>query len=298
MLGRYDGERPGVKANLARLLMHGSTGGSGSLVILPVDHGFEHGPAASFSKYPAGYDPHTHFQLAVDAGVSALAAPLGFLATGADRFAGEVPLILKANNGDSLSTVKDQAVTASVRDALELGCAAVGYTIYPGSPQQYEMFEEVREGIAEARAAGLATVVWAYPRGGDLEPEDESALDVVAIAAQVAVQLGAHIVKVKIPTARVARRANQAAYADSSVDLSATENRIAHVVQAAFGGRRLVVFSGGAAKDAGSLLEDARAVRLGGGHGSMVGRNCFQRSQDDALRLITQLCAIYRGESA
>jgi class I fructose-bisphosphate aldolase len=295
ILGRYDGERPGVKANLARLLMHGRTGGSGSLVILPADQGIEHGPARSFAVNPAAYDPHYLFQLAVDAQLSALAAPFGLLAAVADHFTGAVPLILKANNGSSLSVEKDQAVTATVRDALELGCAAVGFTIYPGSPHQYGMFEQVADGAAEARAAGLPTVIWAYPRGGELAPEDENALDVVAAAAQIAVQLGAHVVKVKLPTERIARDENRGAYVAMGLDLSEPANRVAHVVQAAFAGRRLVVFSGGPSKDLPTLYTEARAIRDGGGHGSIVGRNSFQRQREEALEMLSHLTAIYRG---
>ncbi len=296
ILGRYDGERPGIKANLARLLMHGRLGGSGSLIILPVDQGIEHGPGRSFGGNPVAYDPHYLFQLAIDAELSALAAPLGLLSTGADRFAGAIPLILKANSSDSLGTEKDQAVTASAREALELGCSAVGFTIYPGSSHQYEMLEEVRDGIAEARAVGLPSVVWAYPRGGDLLPEDENALDVVATAAQIAVQLGAHIVKVKLPTQRIARNENRAAYEAMCVDFSKAADRVAHVMQAAFACRRLVVFSGGPAKDLETLYGEARAIRKGGGHGSIVGRNSFQRPREEALQMLQRLAGIYQGE--
>jgi fructose-bisphosphate aldolase, class I len=296
ILGRYDGERPGIKANLARLLMHGRLGGSGALLILPVDQGIEHGPGRSFGGNPAAYDPHYLFELAIDAQLSALAAPLGLLSAGADRFAGAVPLILKANSGDNLGTDKDQAVTAGVRNALELGCSAVGFTIYPGSPHQYEMFEEVRDGISEARAVGLPAVVWAYPRGGDLLPEDENALDVVATSAQIAVQLGAHIVKVKLPSGRIARKENHAAYDAMHTDFSKAAGRVAHIMQAAFAGRRLVIFSGGPTKDLETLYGEARAIREGGGHGSIVGRNSFQRPRKEALGMLSKLAAIYRGE--
>lgn len=289
ILAHYDGEPPGVKASLARLLMHGRTGGSGALLILPVDQGVEHGPARSFAVNPAAYDPHYVFELAGEAELSALAAPLGLLSTGADRFAGTVPLILKANSGNSLATEQDQAVTASVRDALRLGCTAIGFTIYPGSPHQFDMFEEVRDSIAEARACGLAVIVWAYPRGGDLAEEDENALDIVAHAAQIAVQLGAHIVKVKLPTERVARSANRAAYAASGVDYATPVNRVAHIMQAALAGRRLVVFSGGPARDNASILADAAAIRSGGGHGSIIGRNSFQRPRQEALTMLADL---------
>lgn len=295
VLGWYDGEPPGVKASLCRMLMHGRTGGSGSLLILPVDQGVEHGPARSFARNPPAYDPHYIFELAIDAEVSALAAPFGLLASGADRFAGAVPLILKANGGMSLASVKDQAITGSVRDALELGCSAVGVTIYPGADKQYEMIEEARDMIREARAAGLVSVLWAYPRGGPLEDEDENALDVIAYSAQVAVQLGAHIVKVKLPTPRIGLASSRSSYAEMHTDFTAPAHRVAHIVQAAFAGRRLVVFSGGPAKDLDVLYDEARAIRAGGGHGSIVGRNSFQRPRKQAIEMLRCLGEIHAG---
>jgi len=295
ILGYYDGERPGVKANLARLLMHGRMAGSGKLVILPVDQGFEHGPARSFAVNPVAYDPRYVFELAIEAELSALAAPLGLLAAGADHFAGEIPLILKANNANGLGTVKDEAVTATVHDALELGCSAIGYTIYPGSDRQYEMFEEVRAGAAEAKANGLAVVVWAYPRGGDLGKDHETALDIVAYGAHIAALLGAHIIKVKPPTALIAEPEAKAAYAAAGVDYSHLRNRIAHVVQAAFDGRRIVIFSGGAARADDAVLDEARAIFDGGGFGSIVGRNAFQRSRKQALALLDSIINIHLG---
>lgn len=291
VLSWYDGERPGVKANLARMLMHGLTGGSGRLLILPVDQGFEHGPAASFAANPAGYDPRYHFELAIEAGVSALAAPLGFLAAGADRYAGAVPLILKANSANGLGSIKDEAITATVRDALELGCSAIGYTIYPGSDRQYEMFEEVRAGAAEAKAHGLVVVIWAYPRGGSLSHEGETAIDVVAYGAQIAAQLGAHIIKVKPPTDRVETAQARPAY--EGMHFAALEKRVAHVLEAAFAGRRLVVFSGGAAKGIDAVYAEITAIAAGGGHGSIVGRNSFQRPRGEALAMLRQIAAIH-----
>jgi len=293
VLSWYDGERPGVKANLARMLMHGLTGGSGRLLILPVDQGFEHGPAASFAANPAGYDPRYHFELAIEAGVSALAAPLGFLAAGADRFAGAVPLILKANSANGLGSIKDEAITATVHDALELGCSAIGYTIYPGSDRQYEMFEEVRAGAAEAKAHGLAVVIWAYPRGGSLSHEGETAIDVVAYGAQIAAQLGAHIIKVKPPTDRVETAQARLACEGAGYDFATLEQRVAHVLEAAFAGRRLVVFSGGSAKGIDAVYAEITAIAAGGGHGSIVGRNSFQRPRSEALAMLGQIAAIH-----
>jgi class I fructose-bisphosphate aldolase len=295
ILGYYDGERPGVKANLARLLMHGRTAGSGKLVILPVDQGFEHGPLRSFSANPPAYDPLYHFRLAIEARLSALAAPYGLLAAGADRHAGEVPLILKANNANALGLVKDEAVTATVRDALELGCAAIGFTIYPGSDRQYEMFEEVRAAAAEARACGLVVVVWAYPRGGSLRPEDETALDVVSYGAQIAAQLGAHIIKVKAPSATLAQVQSAEALAMAGLDIANLADRVAHVVQSAFAGRRIVIFSGGPTRDDEQLLEEVRGIHIGGGFGSIVGRNAFQRPREEALVLLERIGDIHMG---
>ena len=162
ILSWYGSDSPGTRTNLARLLNHGRLAGTGRLVILPVDQGFEHGPARSFAVNPPAYDPFYHFRLAIDAGCNAYAAPLGFLEAGASEFAGEIPLILKMNNHDVLHDEKDplSAVTASVKDALRLGCVGVGFTIYPGSTQAQIMYQQCREMIQEAKAHGLVAVVW------------------------------------------------------------------------------------------------------------------------------------------
>ena len=294
ILSFYEGESPGTKANLARILMHGRLGGTGKMVILPVDQGFEHGPGRSFAPNPPGYDPSYHFQLAIDAGCSAYAAPLGMIEAGADTFAGAIPTILKVNSANSLSRFKDQAVTGSVEDALRLGCSAIGFTIYPASDDQYGMMEELRELALEAKSVGLAVVVWSYPRGGELTSEDETALDIVAYAAHLAALLGAHLIKVKPPTERIALEAAKKAY--QGIDVSTPAARIRHVVQSCFNGRRMVVFSGGAAKDLEGLLGEVRAVRDGGGTGSIIGRNTFQRPRDEALAMLDRVIAIYKGK--
>jgi class I fructose-bisphosphate aldolase len=296
VLDNYDGERPGVKANLARMMMTGRLAGTGKLVILPVDQGFEHGPARSFAPNPAAYDPLYVFDLAIEAGLSALAAPLGLLAAGAAYYAGANPLILKANNANTLSGDKDEAITGTARDALELGCSAVGYTIYPGSDRQYEMFEEIRAGAAEARALGLAVVIWAYPRGGTLSKEGETALDVVSYGAHMAALLGAHIIKVKPPSAHIEQPEAKAAYANNGHDYSQLSARIAHVVQSTFAGRRIVIFSGGPSRDIDTLLTEIRAIRDGGGFGSILGRNSFQRPRAEALAMLDRIIRIYKGE--
>jgi class I fructose-bisphosphate aldolase len=298
ILSGYAADNAGVKTNLARLLNHGTLAGTGKLVILPVDQGFEHGPARSFAPNPAGYDPHYHFRLALDAGCNAYAAPLGFLEAGAAEFAGDVPLILKLNNHDSLHDEKDPlpSQTASVRDALRLGCVAVGYTIYPGSSRCQSMYEQLRAIADEAKAAGLAVVVWSYPRGSSLSKEGETAIDVVAYAAQIAAQLGAHVIKVKLPSEHIEQAAAKKVYESKNVPMKTLADRVRHVVQSAFNGRRIVIFSGGAKEDDERVFNEARAIRDGGGFGSIIGRNSFQRSNQDALKFLDTIMKIYAGK--
>ena len=301
ILSHYESDNPGTKANLARILMQGRLGGTGKLVILPVDQGFEHGPARSFAINPPAYDPHYHFQLAIDAGLSAYAAPLGMLEAGASTFAGQIPTILKMNSANSLSTAKeapDQAVTASVGDALRLGCSAIGFTIYPGSDVAYDQYEELRELAEEAKAVGLAVVTWSYPRGGNLSKSGETAMDICAYAAHMAALLGAHIIKVKLPSPALELEAAKKVYEGQKIPIGTLAERVRHVVQSCFAGRRLVVFSGGEAKDSlEALYEDVRAIRDGGGTGSIIGRNTFQRKREDALAMLDTIVKVFLNQA-
>jgi len=300
ILSWYGSDNPGTLTNLARILNHGRLGGTGRMVILPVDQGWEHGPARSFAPNPDGYDPRYHFKLAIEAGLNAYAAPLGFLEAGARDFAGEIPLILKANNHDLLADEKDswQALTASVQDAVRLGCSAIGLTIYPGSSLRMEMYEKLRGYAEQAKQAGLAVVVWSYPRGSQLSKDGETALDVCGYAAQIAAQLGAHIIKVKLPSAHLEQEAAKKVYEKEKIPLATQSERVRHVMQCTFGGRRIVVFSGGAKKeDEAALFEDAAAIRDGGGNGSIIGRNTFQRKKPDALKLLDKIINIYAGKA-
>lgn len=294
ILDKYESDNPGVKGNLARMLMQGHLGGTGKMIILPVDQGFEHGPARSFAPNPAGYDPHYHYQMAIDAGLNAFAAPLGMLEAGAGTFAGQIPTILKVNSSNSWATGANQALTGGVEDALRLGCAAIGFTIYPGSDDCFELMEEIKEMSAEAKSVGIATVIWSYPRGGALPKSGELAIDVGAYAAHMAALLGAHIIKVKLPSDHVEQADAKKSY--ENIDTSTQAKRVEHVVQACFAGRRIVVFSGGAAKGADAVYQDARDIRDGGGNGSIIGRNTFQRSREDALEMLAKLVRIYKGE--
>jgi class I fructose-bisphosphate aldolase len=299
ILSWYESDNPGTKTNLARIMYHGRLAGTGKFVILPVDQGFEHGPARSFAVNPSGYDPAYHFQVAIEAGCNAYAAPLGFIEAAAARYAGQIPLILKANNHDVLHDEKDPlpAVTASVKDALRLGCVAIGFTIYPGSAHAQTMYQQLREMAAEAKAAGLAVVVWSYPRGTSLSKPGETAIDVAGYAAQIAAQLGAHIIKVKLPTEHIEQAEAKKVYEKVQVPVATLAERVRHVVQCTFNGRRIVIFSGGPKKDSDeAVYDEARAIRDGGGFGSIIGRNSFQRPKEHALKFLATIMKIYAGE--
>ncbi|WP_425050394.1 class I fructose-bisphosphate aldolase [Psychromarinibacter sp. S121] len=300
ILANYEGENPGVKGKLCQMLMNGKLAGTGKMIILPVDQGFEHGPARSFAPNPEGYDPHYHYKLAIDAGLSAYAAPLGPLEAGADTFAGQIPTILKVNSANSLmsgTSGKNQAVTASVDDALRLGCAAIGFTIYPGSDMALDMFEEIVEMRKEAAAKGVATVIWSYPRGEGITKEGETAIDVGAYAAHMAALLGAHIIKIKLSTDHIMQPEAKKSFEAAGIDISTQAARVKECVRSSFDGRRIIVFSGGASKGADAVYDDARAIRDGGGNGSIIGRNSFQRSREDALEMLGKLVDIYKGKA-
>ncbi len=300
ILSWYAGQNPGVLTNLYRLLTHGRLGGTGKLVILPVDQGFEHGPTRSFAPNPAGYDPLYHFRLAVESGCSAYAAPLGFLEAGAAKFAGQIPLILKLNSHDILHEEAEPlgAVTASVKDALRLGCVGIGYTIYPGTAERRLLYEQLARIAEEAKDNGLVVVVWAYARGGDMQSQDETALDVVTYSAHIAAQLGAHIIKVKLPSAHVWDPKSKQMFEKYNIPIDTLADRVRYLIQATFNGQRIVINSGGAAKDDEAVFDEIRAIRDGGGFGSIIGRNSFQRPWDEALKFLDTIMGIYEGSIA
>jgi len=299
ILQNYESDNPAVKANLARMLCTGRLGGTGKMVILPVDQGFEHGPVRSFGPNPAGYDPEYHAQLAIDAGLNAYASALGMIEQVADTFAGQIPFILKMNSSNTLYRSKEapsQAITASVDDAVRLGCAAIGYTIYPGSDMAFDMMNDLRELIREAKSKGLASVVWSYPRGGELSKNGELAIDISCYAAHIAALMGAHIIKVKLPSDFIEQGEAKKVYEKEGIDVSTQAARVKHVMQAAFAGRRIVVFSGGAMKGADSVYQDAQDILDGGGNGQIIGRNTFQRPREQALEMLDRIINIFLGK--
>lgn len=296
IISYYGSDNPGTKANIARILMSGKLAGTGKMVILPVDQGFEHGPARSFAQNPKAYDPYYHIQLAIDAELNAYAAPLGMLEAVANDYANCIPLILKINSANSMvnkAKAPDQALTSSVKDALRLGCSAIGFTIYPGSDKLNQMIEEIKDIAQEAKSYGLAVVIWSYPRGSNLSKDGETSLDIVAYAAHIAALLGAHIIKVKLPTDYLECQTAKIIYEKYNINRISLKMRVAHIMEAAFNGRRIVVFSGGANKDLNSVYEEAKAIKEGGGNGSIIGRNTFQRPREEALKMLSEIISIY-----
>ncbi len=298
ILSWYGSDNPGSLANLARIMNHGRLTGTGKMVILPVDQGFEHGPARSFGKNPDGYDPSYHIELAIESGCNAYAAPLGFIEAVARDYAGEIPLILKVNNSETLFTNKSpiSAVTSSVDDALRLGCGGIGFTIYPGSSDRKEMYEEIAQISRYAKEAGLAVIIWSYPRGEQLSKEGETGIDVIAYAAHVAAQLGAHIIKVKPPTAHLEQEAAKKVYLQQGIKVTTMADRARHVVQSCFNGRRIVIFSGGDAKTTEELLKEVSELAQGGAFGSIMGRNAFQRPKAEAITLLKDVMDAFAGK--
>lgn len=298
ILSQYESDNEETLANIGKMLMHGTLGGTGKMVILPVDQGFEHGPARSFAMNPDAYDPHYHYRMAIETGCNAYAAPLGSLEAGARTFAGKIPTILKMNHSNSLSRFKqeaDQAVIADVDDAVRLGCSAIGFTIYPGSDNCFNQMEEFAALAAEAKDAGLATVLWVYPRGGDVSKNGETALDVVSYGAHMGCLMGAHIIKVKLPTDHLELPEAKAAYEKNNIARATLTERVQDVVKSCFNGRRIVVFSGGATKGDSDVLDEARAIVAGGGNGSIIGRNAFQRPYAEGAKLLRDIMEIYKA---
>ncbi len=295
ILSWYSSENAGTLGNISNLLMSGKLSGTGKLVILPVDQGFEHGPIRSFTDNSEGYDPDYHFQLAIDAGCNAYAAPLGFLESGAVKYAGQIPLILKVNNADSLSTGEPcQTITSSVSDALRLGCVAIGFTIYPGSNLSGKMYNELKNLSLEAKSKGLAVVVWSYPRGGSLAKADETALDVVAYAAHIAAQMGANIIKIKPPDNHIYDPEAKKVIEKSGLKIDTLSDRVKHCVKSTFNGKRIVIFSGGPAKGRDAVLKEIQQVAEGGSFGSIVGRNSFQRPKEEGIKLLNEIMDLYK----
>ncbi|PPR47327.1 MAG: Fructose-bisphosphate aldolase class 1 [Alphaproteobacteria bacterium MarineAlpha5_Bin9] len=294
IISNYEDLRESSSNNLSKLLNFGKLAGTGKLIIYPVDQGFEHGPDRSFSINPDAYDPHYHINFAIESGMSAFAAPLGMIESGYKTYENKIPFILKCNSSNSLTSIKDQAITGSVEDALRLKCIGVGFTIYPGSDYNYKLIQQACDLFREAKNAGLITVLWSYARGS-MSKKGETAINIISYAAHMACLCGAHIVKVKLPTSFLEEDPTKDVFIKNKLKIDSPVDRVRLIKKSCFNGKRIVVFSGGEAKTDNDILNEVKAINEGGGNGSIVGRNCFQRKKNDALSLINQMFSIYKS---
>ncbi|MGI0139563.1 MAG: class I fructose-bisphosphate aldolase [Thermoplasmata archaeon] len=280
----------GKRARLKRMLYAHGPGG-GTLLVLPIDQGLEHGPADFFAN-PASQDPNYQFELARDGRFSAIALHAGLAQKYFSEYAGEVPLILKINGKTNIppDTEAFSPLTATVEDAVRLGADAIGYTIYVGSPAQERDFAQFRAVRADADRFGMPVIVWAYPRGEVIAKRGgKESLYAIDYAARVALELGADVVKVNYPVRSAKDQDSPPPYPGLNLDADAAFRK---VVESA--GRALVLVSGGEKIADAELLHKVRASMEAGATGVIFGRNMWQRPRSDALVLTRELHAIFR----
>jgi fructose-bisphosphate aldolase, class I len=277
---------PGKRTRLRRLLYDYGPG-EGTLLFLPIDQGIEHGPRDFFPN-PASKDPEYQFRLAAEAGYSAIACSYGMASKYYPAYAGQVPLLLKLNSKTDVPS-SDEAFSpcnATVEDGVRLGADAIGYTLYVGSPKQEEDLIQLGQVRRDCDRYGLPLVIWAYPRGRDIERKGgQNSFYAIDYASRVAMEMGADIVKLNMPKIDPDKDKNAPApYNEMEVTQA---EAIGQIVQSA--GKALVVLSGGSKIDDDKLLEQTRMIMEAGGSGVIFGRNVWQREWGDAIRIIGQI---------
>ena len=277
---------PGKRARLRRLLYDYGPG-EGTLLLLPIDQGIEHGPRDFFPN-PASKDPEYQFRFAAEAGYSAIACEIGLAEKYYPAYAGQVPLILKVN-GKSDVPPSDEPISpcnADVEDAVRLGADAVGYTMYFGSPRQEEDIMQLRKVRQDCDRYGIPLVIWAYPRGRDIEAKGgRDSFYAIDYAARVAMEMGADVVKLNMPKLNPEKDKNSP---EPYNEIEVTQDEaIRHCVESA--GRALVVLSGGSKVDDEKLLGQTRMIMEAGGSGVIFGRNVWQREWNAGLEIVEQI---------
>jgi class I fructose-bisphosphate aldolase len=298
ILSWYGADNPGVLTNMARVLNHGRLAGTGKLVIYLWTRDLSMVRPEVLQKTPMDMILAIMLNWPLNQDAMLTRPPLGFIEAVARDFAGDIPLILKVNNSDTLFSPEGpcSAVTSSVDDALRLGCVGIGFTIYPGSSLRKQMYEEIQQAAQKAKEAGLLVVIWSYARGEQLSKEGETAIDVISYAAQIAAQLGAHFIKVKPPTAHIEQEEARKVYESEGIPVAKLSDRAKHVVESCFNGKRVVIFSGGAAKGTEEVLNEVKELAQGGAFGSIMGRNAFQRPKKEAIELLHSVMDTYVGQ--
>ncbi len=272
----------GKKARLHTLLFeHGP--GNGTLLLLPLDQGLEHGPVDFFVNPPA-LDPDFQCRLAVQGDYSGIALQIGTAVRYMRPYAGRLPLVLKINGRTNVPS-SDQAfsaLTASVEDAVRLGAVAVGYTLYVGSPAQDRDMRQMNEVRRDCDRYGMPLICWAYPRGTDIEAKGgQLSLYAIDYAARVAAEMGADVIKLNIPKGHSeADAASPAPYNELVEDRRAM---LARVIRSA--GRAFVIFAGGSKLPDEELLARIADCMEGGATGFIFGRNMWQRPMDKAMAM-------------
>ena len=265
---------PGKRTRLRRLLFEFGPG-NGTLLLLPIDQGIEHGPRDFFPN-PASKDPEYQFRLAAEAGYSAIACQIGLAEKYYPDYAGQVPLLLKVNGKTDLPPSDEAFSTtnASVEDAVRLGADAVGYTLYVGSPRQDQDLRQLKSVREDCDRFGMPLVIWAYPRGSAVSAKGgQNSFYAIDYAARMAMEMGADVVKLNMPKLDPDKDKDAPAPYDE-IEVS-QEEAVRQVVESA--GRSLVVLSGGSKIDDDQLLEQTRSIMEAGGSGVIYGRNVWQR---------------------
>lgn len=277
---------PGKRARLHRLLYEFGPG-NGTLMLLPIDQGIEHGPRDFFPN-PASKDPEYQFKLAAEAGYSALACQIGMAEKYYPDYAGRVPLILKVNGKTDIPSSAKALSTcnATVEDAVRLGADAVGYTLYVGSPRQDEDLAQLRQVRQDCDRFGMPLVIWSYPRGEAIDAKGgRDSFYAIDYAARLAMEMGADVVKLNMPKINPETDKNAPApYNEMEVT---QEEAIRQCVESA--GRALVVLSGGSKVDDDIVLTNTRQVMDAGGSGVIFGRNVWQREWNEALEIVAKI---------
>ncbi len=277
---------PGKRARLHRMLYEFGPG-NGTLMLLPIDQGIEHGPRDFFPN-PASKDPEYQFKLAVEGGYSAIACQIGMAQKYYPDYAGRVPLILKVNAKTDLpsSARAFSTCNASVEDAVALGADAIGYTLYVGSPRQDEDLLQLQKVRQDCDRFGMPLVIWSYPRGEAVDAKGGAgSFYAIDYAARLAMEMGADVVKLNMP--KINPEADAAAPAPYSEGGFSQEDAIRHCVESA--GRSLVVLSGGSKVEDETVLRQTRLIMEAGGSGVIYGRNVWQREWSAALEIVEEI---------
>ncbi len=303
---------PAVLRSMSSLLNHGRLAGTGFVSILPVDQGIEHSAGASFAPNPIYFDPGKIVELAIEGGCNGVASTYGVLGAVARRYAHKIPFILKLNHNELLSypNAYDQVMFARIEEAFEMGCVAVGATIYFGSPESTRQLQEVSEAFAHAHELGMHTILWCYVRNSAFKVDGvnhEGSADLTGQANHLGATIEADVVKQKQPTSNggypaVNKSGSYGKYSSKMYDELATDHPIdltRYQVINSYMGRVGLINSGGASgsDDLQQAVRTAVINKRAGGMGLISGRKAFQRPMAEGVEILNAIQDVYLDES-